>query len=142
MTLADIRIGLRAYLLADSTISTRVGGNRIYPVKLPQGITADSIVYTKISGQGDHHMQGPSGLTRPRIQIDSWSQSMDAASSLADLVKERIDGFEGLMPWGENSPAEAIVVKGIFFESEREGWDEGAKLYRVSRDYLVWYAER
>jgi hypothetical protein len=95
MTLADVRVGLRAYLLDDATISGLVGGSRIYPVRLPQGQTLTSIVYTRISGLGDHHMQGPSGLSRPRIQIDCWSQSADTADLLARMVKARIDGFQG-----------------------------------------------
>ena len=142
MTLADVRHGLRAYLLGDSAISIVVGATRIYPIKLPQGQILPSIVYSRISGLGDHHMEGPSGLARPRIQIDCWAQSADAADNLARLVKDRIDGFRGAMPWGENSPEEAIQVQGIFFESEREDYDDAVKLYRSSKDYFVWYEER
>ena len=91
---------------------------------------------------GDHHMQGPSGLARPRIQIDCWAQTVDAADSLGRLVKERIDGYRGSMLWGENSPEEAIVVQGIFFDSEREDFDAAVNLYRSSKDYFVWFEER
>lgn len=140
MTLADVRVGLRAYLLADAAIAAIVG-TRIHPVKLPQGQTQPSIVYSRVSGLGDNHMHGPSGLSRPRIQIDCWAQSVDTAASLANLVKERIDGFRGSMLWGENSPEEAIVIQGIFFESEREDYDSESALYRMSRDYLCWYEE-
>jgi len=146
MTLADIRVGLRAYLLDDAAIAALItpasGPARIYPITLLQGQTQPSIVYTRISGQGDHHMQGASGLARPRIQIDCWSQSADTATTLANLVKERIDGYRGSILWGEDSPEEAIVVQGIFFDSEREDWDQESGLYRVSRDYLVWHEER
>lgn len=142
MSIADVRLGLRAYLLAYSAISTLVGALRIYPVKLPQGQVLDSIVYSRISGMGDHHMQGPSGLARVRIQIDCWSQSANAATVLANLVKERIDGFKGSMEWDESSPGNAIVVQGIFFDSEREDLDQEVELYRMSRDYLVWFEER
>lgn len=149
MTLQDVRVGLRAYLLGETAIAARIDSGaaaslryRLFPVKLPQGETRDSIVYSRISGLGDHHMQGPSGLARPRIQIDCWAQSLDAAVSLANLVKERLDGFKGSMLWGDNSPAEAIVVQGIFFDSEREDYDDTAKLYRVSADYFIWFAER
>lgn len=142
MTLADIRVGLRAYLLDDSAISTQVGGARIYPIKLPQGQVQPSIVFMRVSGLGDHHMQGPSGLARSRIQIDCWAQSAQTAVELANLVKERIDGFRGSMEWDDDSPGNAVVVQGIFFESEREDYDDAVKLYRVSRDFFVWYAER
>jgi hypothetical protein len=142
MTLADVRLGLRAYLLGLSAISTEVGGNRIYPLKMPQGQTSTSIVYSRISGLGDHHSTGPSGLSRPRIQIDCWAQSADAADALSRLVKERIDGFRGAMLWGDNSPEEAIQIQGIFFESEREDYDDTVKMYRSSKDFFVWFEER
>lgn len=142
MTLADLRVGLRAYLLGDVDISAAVGAARIYPIKLPQGEERASIVYSRISGQGDHHMQGPSGLNRNRVTIDCWAPTADAADLLARQVKARIDGFKGSMLWGENSPEEAIVVQGIFFDSEREDWDKEADLYRSSKDYFVWFEER
>lgn len=142
MTLADLRVGLRAWLLDDATISAAVGGTRIYPIKLPQGQMLASIVYSRISGQGDHHMEGPSGLNRARVQIDCWASTVDAADLLARQVKERIDGYRGSILWGEDSPAEAIVVQGIFFDGEREDWDDAAQMYRASKDYIVWFAER
>jgi hypothetical protein len=142
MTLADVRPGLRAYLLADSGISALVGGARIYAVHLPQGETQASIVFSRISGLGDHHMQGPSGLARPRLQIDCWAASIDAAFALSNMVKERIDGFRGDMPYGANSPQDLITVRGVFFDSEREDYDDTAKLYRASCDYFIWFLER
>lgn len=142
MTLADIRSGLRAYLLADGTISGLVGGSRIYPVKLPQGIILASIVYQRISGQGDNHMQGASGLSRPRLQIDCYAPSAMAAAQLADLVKERIDGFRGEIEYADTSPANSVKVQGVFFDNESDDYDAAAVLYRTRRDYLVWFEER
>lgn len=138
MAVKDIRPALRAFLLGDATLSTTVGGARIYPVRLPQGITAASLVYNRISGVGDHHMQGPSGLARPRIQIDAWAPTADGASALADLVKARLDGYRGEMGSG---PA-VVTVHGVFFDGERDlPFDDASKLYGVSRDYFVHYRE-
>lgn len=137
----DIRPALRAFLLADPAVSSAVGGVRIYPLVLPQGQKLASIVYSRVSGQGDHHMQGPSGLTRPRFQIDAWAESLDAAVVLADLVKERIDGFRGVMP-NTGSPSDDVNVQGVFFDTEREDFQPDIKMSRMSRDYIVWFEER
>lgn len=142
MTLADIRVGLRALLLANAAISPAVGASRVYPLVLPQGTTATSIVYSRISGIGDHHSTGPSGLARPRFQVDCWATTHNAAAALALLVKECLDGYQGSVQWDDNSPGNAIEIQGIFFDSERENYDSEAKLYRVSHDYFVWYEER
>jgi len=118
-----------------------VGGVRVHHLTLPQGQREPSIVYQRITGLGDHHMQGPSGLTRPRFQIDAWAKSTDDATRLADLVKGRIDGYRGPMT-APTSPPVTIHVQGVFFEHEREFYDGDLELYRISRDYLIWWEER
>ena len=142
MTLVDLRPGLKAYLLADSAVSAAVGGARIYPLQLPQDVTQPSIVYQRVSGQGSHHMQGPSSLTRPRLQIDCWADNPDDAAALADLVKVRLDGFRGTIPYGSDSPQATVNVQGVFFEDERDLFDAATTLYRTSRDYFFWFDER
>ncbi len=134
MILKDIRAGLRTFLLADVAIAAVVTA-RVYPVRLPQGIKDASIVYSRISAQGDHHMQGPSGLARVRMQIDCYAQTAAAANSLANLVKEAIDGHSGSMG--------SVPVQGVFFESERDlPFDDVSGMYGVSRDYFITYEER
>lgn len=133
MSLADIRTGLRTFLLADAAVAALVG-TRIYPIKLPQGITAASIVYQEISGIGDHHMQGPSGLSRVRMQIGAWAQSADAAHALFLAVKEAIDGYQGLMG--------SVYVQGVFIDSWRDIDDTVANLRGKVADYMIHYSER
>jgi Protein of unknown function (DUF3168) len=130
---ADLRPSLRAFLLADAAIFAAVGGARIFPSILPQGEQRPSLVSTRISDVGDHHMQGPSGLARPRYQIDAYAQNADDADELARLVKDRLDGFSGLMG--------AVRVQGAFFDSLRDSYESEAQLHRVSADYLVHFEE-
>jgi len=138
MAIKDIRPALRAFLLADAAISSAVGASRIYPIVLPQGIKLASVVYTRISGAGDHHMTGPSWLASPRLQIDAWAPTGDAAASLANLVKECLDGYQGVM----GSGGFAVTVQGVFFDGERDDYDADTTMYRVSRDYFIWHEER
>ena len=141
MTISDVRVGLRSYLLADSSISAMVDGSRIFPVVVPEGIVGTSVVISRISGVGVNDMQGRSGLSQSRMQIDCWATDADTATILANLVKERVDGFRGSIAWDENSPGNAVVVQGVFFDGERDRFDENTELYSVSRDYIVWYEE-
>ncbi len=136
----DIRPALREFILADASISALVttgGISRVYPIKIPQGIKLASIVYTRISGRGDYHMGGPSGLAMPRYQLDAWAPTGDAATTLANLIKDRIDGYRGIMGTG---PA-AVTVQGVFMADEREDYDDTVQLSRMSRDYFIDYEE-
>ncbi|MFZ5736312.1 MAG: tail completion protein gp17 [Pseudomonadota bacterium] len=132
----DIRPALRAFMLGDAAIASRVL-TRIYPLKLPQGVTGDSIVYTRVSAISGHSMAGRDGLARVRMQIDAWATTGDAAASLANLIKDRIDGYKGTMGAGDA----AVMVGGVFFDGERDDHDDAAKLYRTSRDYRIWHDE-
>lgn len=138
--ITNIRAALRSYLLADSGIAAVVAA-RIYPLKMPQGEMRASIVFTRVTGLSGVTSSGPDRVSRPRIQIDCWATDPDAASSLADLVKERIEGFTGTVQWDENSPGNAVRIQGVFMDMEREDHDDVAKLYRMSRDYLIWFEE-
>lgn len=140
----DLRLALRAFLLGDSTINTRVGGVRIFPNVIPQSVRSDCLVYQRISGIGDHHMQGPSGLMVARTQITAWSQGVDAAESLADLVKFRLDGFRGRMDSGGSPPDSfGVKVQGCFYETDNPPqFDQARAMHGVGRDYMVHFAER
>lgn len=133
MSLKDIRTGLRTFLLADAAIAALVG-TRIYPVKLPQGVSGTSLILNEISGQGDHHMQGASGLVTVRMQIGAWATTADGAHALFLAVKEAIDGYRGLM--GD------VTVQGVFIDSWRDIDDTVANLRGKVADYFIHYSER
>lgn len=132
----DIRLALRQFLLADTAIAAKVA-TRVFPLVMPQGTKETSIVYTRISGKSGHHMAGRDGLAFIRMQIDVWSPSSDEAAALANLIKDRLDGYKGQMGAGDA----AVTVQGIFFADERENYDDAVKMHRMSRDYFIDFAE-
>lgn len=138
MSLKDIRPALRSYLLGGSGLSSAVGGGRVYPDEMPQGVTGDSIVYSEISATGDHHNQGPSGLARPRFQFSCWSKTKDGAYALSLLLQDRLDGYRGVMGAG---PA-AVNVQGVFLDNSRSVRDTTAQLFGRQQDYFIHYEER
>jgi hypothetical protein len=138
LTLVDVRFGLVELLSSNASINAIVAG-RIFPVKMQQGETRDSIVYNRITELETYKMDGPSGLLSTRYQFDAWSQSADSAVVLADLVKEQLGGFSGRIMF---DPPNYVNVLGIFLINGRDDWDNLALMYRVSRDYYVWYQDR
>lgn len=132
----DIRKALRSFLLEDAAIVALVV-DRVYPIKIKQGNNGACIVYTQISGVGDYTLAGPTGLANPRIQIDSWAPTADAATNLANLVKDRMDGYRGVMGSGGN----AVTVHGVFAADLREDYDDIAALHRSGRDFFIHHLE-
>ncbi len=131
----DIRPALRTYLLADPTISGLVGGYRIHHQRLPQDQVEPSVVYLKVSEQGDYHMQSDSGLNQMRMQVDAWAQSTDAATELADAVHDRLSGARVRIDYD----SEFINLRGSFVINGRDDYDDVTQLFRISRDYILWY---
>jgi hypothetical protein len=137
----DIRPALRTFLLADAGIRAVVGNARVFEYLLPQGVRDTSLVYQAVSELGDHHMQGPSGLTAIRMQIDAYAELRDTATTLANGVKGRLDGFRGWWPMA--APGDSIKVRGVFFDGVVPiAWDEASSLHRVGRLYIIHFGER
>jgi hypothetical protein len=132
----DIRPALREFLLGDSNIVALVVA-RVFPVAMPQGTKLASVVYQRISGEGDYTMQGASGYFRPRVQIAAWAKDADAAITLANAVKTRLDGYSGDMGTGSN----LVKVQGVFLAGEREMYDDQVQMFGVMRDWFIHHAE-
>jgi len=141
MALIDLRPGLRNYLLTSTPIAAMVT-DRVFPVRMLEGERRDSIVYFRAVETESVHYTGPSGLIAVRMQIDSWSESALNAMRLANLVKERLVGFSGIMSNGGNSPNDFVVVQGIFLLTGFEDYDGVAQMYRMSRDYNIVYEDQ
>lgn len=129
----DIRPALRNVLLGDVAVFSAVGGNRIFPTQAPQGEKRPSVVYRRTSGTSDYHMLGPSGLAQVRMQLDSNAEQLALAVQLSNVVHDRLSGFHGTQ--------DNVEVQGAFMVSEREDFDAVTMLFRVSRDYNIWFRE-
>lgn len=139
--LVDVRKGLHNYLGSNAAIAAIVS-TRIYPVALKEGERGDSIVYTRVTENESYHFIGRTGLCGARFQIDSWSLSTSKANQIADLVKELISGFSGAWSYGGNSPSELVTVQGVFMQTGFEDRDAESLMYRMSRDYMIWYEDQ
>ena len=62
----------------------------------------------------------------------------DSATVLANLVKEQIGGYSGQIVLG----SDYVNVQLIEVINGRDDYDDATSMYRVSKDYFVWYEER
>lgn len=137
--MATIGPGLHTFLLADSNISTRVGGERIYPVEIPQKPTFPLIRYSHISGSRVVSTTADLGLSSPRIQIDAWARTYKEAAELADLILARLSAHQGYFK--EDATPQSVFVQGAFMDNERDGFEPETKAYFFSRDYFIHFED-
>ena len=138
-----IEDGLHQLMAADAGV-TAIAGDRIYPVNLPETmLNPDTTVpaaatYQVITQVPDYTLDGPDGMVLARIQIDTWATTYAAAKALARALRVVLDGFAGPLP-----DDAATEVQNIWRENAaRDDFDRNARLYRVSADYRVIYAEQ
>ena len=84
--MADVAIGVRAYLLAESGITDLVG-QRIYTDQLPQRATMPAIVMNQLFATHDHQLSDLAGLAHARIQLECYAATRLVANSILEAIR-------------------------------------------------------
>lgn len=134
-----MKVELRAYLLAQTPITTLIG-QRLFIHRAPQeGAELPYIVYQR-SPEVDHHhhMEAAAGLLQEFYQFDIYSTTAKNTETVAEQLREELDGFRGTMG-AEN-------VRSIHLEDEdddqinpTDGSDDSK--FRIRQSYRVTHTE-
>jgi len=127
-----IEYGLVNRLKNDGTVAGIVAA-RIYPHRLPQMPTFPAITYSRVSGARVDILKGISGLAKPTFQFDLWTESYNTVKSLADAVRESLNGYQGTLD-GETAYRVKIL-------NEVDNFEEELGVYRVIQDFEVFHRE-
>ena len=123
---------LRTYLLGLAPIATLLG-TRLYPARLPQGVTLPALTYQRIAGIPEVTYDGAANLSRARIQIDVWADSYGAMVELAKAIRGALSGYRGAM--GSTSVTVARVLNEIDMPEPEP------PLWRRVMDCAIWHRE-
>lgn len=123
---------LRTYLLGLAPIATLLG-TRIYPARLPQGVTLPAVTYQRIAGINEVTHDGAENLSRARIQIDVWADTYGAMVAIAKAIRAALSGYRGAM--GDNPVTVARVLNEIDMPEPEP------VLWRRVIDALIWHRE-
>lgn len=123
---------MRDFLLGGTQVSSQVG-TRVYPDVLPLTPVLPAVVYQRITTRRLHDMQGPDGLPRARMQLTIWADSAINASSVAALVRGRLDGQKGT--WRD------VEVQACLCVSDRNSRDNETGRCSVIQEYMIQYTE-
>jgi hypothetical protein len=122
--------GLFTFLATAGTTA----GNRVYPRKLPQGVTLPAMTYFKVSPGIEYTHSGESGQRTPRYQLDCWGADYMEARSLANEVITAISGYSGMM--GDET------VMAAFIEGDRDEDDPASGRSQASLDVIIQHVRR
>jgi len=123
---------VRTILTDDANVAAQIS-TRMYPARLPQGVTLPAIVYQRVSAMRLNDLSGPSGFARPRVQLDLWASTYSGVKTLARVVRQALDGYSGVV--------DGFGVADAIIDSELDLYEPGVDDYRVVQDYFVWHDE-
>jgi hypothetical protein len=107
-------------------------GDRVYPMRLPQGSILPAIVFQGISHTREDSHSGPS-LPHPRIQLNCWAETYGGAKNLSRQVRVALDGYRGT--WS------GVEIQRVKVANMLDDQEEELSRYRVIIDIIVWYRE-
>ena len=111
-------------------------GDRVHPLRAPQGPAYPCIVYLHETASREHTHAGASGLTQGRFTIDCLSPKLSEAKAVAEAVRQAIDGQRGT--WGDPG---GVLVDGAFVEDAADDYVDDLQVYVCSVDVRVLWVE-
>lgn len=126
---------LRAHLVADagvSAITTRISLSRSN-----QSDALPRIVLHLISANHEHHMTAASGKVIGRVQVDCHARTPVAAGTLAEAVRQSLDGYRGLLNATTHVSMMHLADERTQYTPPHEGRDESGGVDTVQLDFSV-----
>jgi hypothetical protein len=116
-------------LSTDGSITDYVG-TKIYPDITPQNVQYPFVVYTIVNSLPVDFKDGQSNLEEITLQIDVYTQSYDDTQDLANLIRNRLDRFTGIV--------EGIDVQTIkYMSSDSQVFNAELSVYWMSIDFMA-----
>jgi hypothetical protein len=116
-------------LSTDGSIMDYVG-TKIYPDITPQNVQYPFVVYTIVNSLPVDFKDGQSNLEEITLQIDVYTQSYDDTQDLANLIRNRLDRFTGIV--------EGIDVQTIkYMSSDSQVFNAELSVYWMSIDFMA-----
>jgi hypothetical protein len=87
-------------LVADMKLNSVITGivaGRVFPGKLPQGASLPALVYDIGQKTHERNLDGPNGIARCRVLIHAMSRRAIDCKAVAEQLRYRFDGFQGLL---------------------------------------------
>ncbi len=116
----------------------------VYFMRAPQNAVGPFIIIQRTDSERWRHINGPTGMVQAYIQIDCYAASYIAAKTLGAAVESILDGYQGTVYYGSQSPQPGVYIGGISLQHDIDTLDQtdAPVLYRNLSTFLVTYRQR
>ena len=146
MSQPDIEAAISTYLKASALNAAATVNGRIYCGSAPQTDPATGaptafprITFAVISDIPEHDMDGAAGIGNALVQIDVWAITSPNRRTIANAVKNAMDGIIGGTMGGLN--VGCVLMKNERNTEEKPENASEANLFRASMDFEIWKTE-
>lgn len=126
---------LRAYLLADSALTAKIG-TRIYPMTYPQNGTLPAVVYQQITSIPYFAHDGEMGSAEAHFYISAFSVNYGQAHDVANTVKAAFSPIMTAPGIMGDVPVAGVQLENEIDVSAAEEF-EPLGVYHVLSEYLL-----
>ena len=137
----SIETALYDRLTGTAAITALVGSGssaRIYPDLAPASTEKPYCTYRTVSTVRSRHFAGIAGsqVDFARVQVDVWAATALSRRSVADAIRDALDGFSGSMG-DESLDVRRIAVDGPSMLTEPPFGDDEVPTYRATLDLEI-----
>jgi len=115
----------------------------VFTARADDNITGDFIVLQRTDSERWRHINAPDGIAQAKIQIDCYSLDYWKAKEIAAEVEAMLDGFVGIVYYGDDSPQNFVDIAGVTMQNDFDTFDntEEPFLYRNLSNFTVTYKQ-
>ena len=124
--------GLAYFMTHDSAIIALIG-DRYEPLVVPQDKLRPAVAYRRITTPAEYSHDGPSKPDYPTIQLTIEGRNYPEAKAVAQLIKNKLDGFRGTMG---TLPVQACYINNLI-----DGYSSIQQTPVVRMDIEIWCVE-
>lgn len=120
-------------IITSSTDFNTLAGTKLHPILLPEDPALPAATYQQIARTPLYTLDGRVNFTEVRIQFDTWANDYGQAKQLMAAINAAIDNFSGQL-------SDGTQVFGIQLDTCNDLYEDAARIYRCTADYLIQYA--
>ena len=131
-----LEAGIAQLVMGNSGVQALIN-TRFYPVLLPDDPVYPCASFQLISDVPDYLLNQSRATEVKRLQVDTWSGGASSASYLTSknvqtAIRAALELFSGQL-------SEGTWVNSIQVANEVDGYEQDARVYRTTTDYLIFF---